>query len=170
MIPRLSRRPRTGLLAALLLSLPLVTVAAPAAPAPRHAELVSDFSGVTASDPEIDLVKLAAFFRARRSIYLACQQNAVKHGGRAEGELRVRLTIGEDGNVTGAEVVQDGLGSDAVACILNTMAHHRVPFHPSSPATVEVPMSFALVAGAPPVAPSPRLPEGGGGVLIVPRP
>jgi outer membrane biosynthesis protein TonB len=92
---------------------------------------------------DIDQAKLGAFVRARRGAVIACYENMLKRNPSLKGRLRVRFTILETGSVQDVTAVENSLGPEVAACVINIMRGWRTPFRPAGGGTVEIPFNFA---------------------------
>lgn len=79
-------------------------------------------------DGSIDKKGVARVIRKRAAAFQQCYENALKTDSKLKGKLVVEFTIAEDGRVADANVVNDGVGSPAVAkCVLNALKRLRFP-------------------------------------------
>jgi TonB family protein len=91
---------------------------------------------------KIDKKTVAATIRRRQEGFQGCYETALKANSKLAGKLVVEFTIAEDGRVSEARVVKDGVGSAEVSsCVLSLLK--RLKFPP--PEDGEVPITNAFV-------------------------
>lgn len=97
---------------------------------------------VEAVDGRIDKKSVAATIRRRQDAFQSCYENALKANSKLQGKLVVEFTIGDNGKVTDARVVRDGVGSAEVStCVVATLKRIRFP----APSDGEVTISNSFV-------------------------
>jgi outer membrane biosynthesis protein TonB len=88
--------------------------------------------------------KLESAVASTAGLARGCYQRALRTGG-AEGKLNVRLSIGPDGSVCGANVTNDTLGSPMVSqCVVGKLRSRSYPKPDQGCVVVNVPMNFEM--------------------------
>ena len=97
---------------------------------------------IEAVDGKIDKKSVAATIRRRQDGFQGCYETALKANSKLAGKLVVEFTIGDDGKVTEARVVKDGVGSGEVSsCVVGLLKRLKFP----APADGEVTISNTFV-------------------------
>jgi outer membrane biosynthesis protein TonB len=97
---------------------------------------------IEAVDGKIDKKSVAATIRRRQDGFQGCYETALKANSKLAGKLVVEFTIGDDGKVTEARVVKDGVGSGEVSsCVVSLLKRLKFP----APADGEVTISNTFV-------------------------
>ena len=97
---------------------------------------------IEAVDGKIDKNSVAATIRRRQDGFQGCYETALKANSKLAGKLVVEFTIGDDGKVTEARVVKDGVGSGEVSsCVVGLLKRLKFP----APADGEVTISNTFV-------------------------
>ncbi len=94
------------------------------------------------ADGKIDKKSVASTIRRRQDGFQGCYETALKANSKLSGKLVVDFTIGDDGRVTEARVVKDGVGSAEVSsCVISLLKRLKFP----APSDGEVTISNTFV-------------------------
>jgi hypothetical protein len=97
-------------------------------------------------DGSIDKKTVGATIRRRQDGFQACYDTALKQNSKLGGKLVVEFTIGEDGRVTEARAVKDGLNSAEVSsCVVSLLK--RLKFPPAKDGEATVTNTFVFQSG-----------------------
>jgi outer membrane biosynthesis protein TonB len=88
-------------------------------------------------DGKIDKKSVAATIRRRQDGFQACYETALKANSKLAGKLVVEFTIAENGQVSDARVVKDGVGSAEVSgCVVGLLRRLKFPIPSDGEVTI----------------------------------
>jgi len=94
-------------------------------------------------DGDLDSGAIARVVRSRMRMVKNCYERELKRNPGLGGKIEVEFTIGEDGRIEEALVIDNAMGSDAVAdCILGRLKRWRFPKPDGGSVTVSYPFIF----------------------------
>jgi hypothetical protein len=99
---------------------------------------------IEADTTTVDAEQLARFIRANQQAIQNCYEAELRRNPRLQGRLLIAIEIGTNSRVSRVDVIEDSVGSAAVAnCVRTRIRGWRFPVRPPEPTTVNVPFIFA---------------------------